>query len=502
MAFENLTGTYTYRSFLDQPSGSPAEILWEEGELFLRVQPDGTIAGQLRFPADPVAPAKAILDVSGRADPGGDISFSGTGRDRTDLAEFRYSYRGRSGPAWDNASPTQRPTLVGTVVRDADHGTALAGATASFIAVKRDFVEPREIKGVALIPEAIEMLASESHRLRHTIWHTLRRAWRSPGMTPDVRGRLAAKGWDLKDPPLLQSGGLDLSNGAGEDFLYMHRRMVRMLNRVYTDASLTPPASWIALPDGMAPQIAYMDETDPGTGHIRHVIDIGSSGVMVPPAVDLFMEQTGNSEFLLFNKTATGFQLNLGMLANRLRSSAFAATQSLGAYGNLIEFTVHNWMHMRWASVAHDPDTGEPATRPTFDISAKWNRPEYDYLGDFHSSHVNPIFWKLHGWVDGCIDAWFAAHEAINPGEVHSQQVRGLDWFAQGKWVRKPDPFDWPGAGNDGHGGNTADELQALRDVMAILEEALGSPTAMVLPDRPDLPGFAAAILNLELTGI
>lgn len=506
MAFEHLTGTYTYRSFLDRPTGSPAEILWAEGELFLRVQPDGAISGELRFPANPVALAKAILNITGQADSGGDLSFSGAGRADTDVAEFRYSYRCRTGHTWENASPTQRPTLVGTVVRDADHGTAAAGATASFIAVKRDFVEPREIEGVALIPEAVAMLADETHRLRHTVWHMLRGQWWDPGMTPDVRAQLAAKGWEIKDPPFRQAGGLDLSNGAGEDFLYMHRRMVRMLNEVYIDAGMTPPAPWLDIPAGLGPQIAYKAELDQQTGGVEFVIDLENSGVMVPPATDEFMEQTGNSQFLLFNKTATGFQLNLSMLATRLRSSAFAATQSLGAYGNLIEFTVHNWMHMRWASTSSDPETGASAVRRAFDISAKWNRPEYDYLGDFHSSHVNPIFWKLHGWVDGCVDVWFAAHEAIHPGEVQAQQVRGIDWFAPGPWVRKTDPFDWPGAGGGGHHGShgaqsgSVDELNTLREVMSILQEALAPPSALAVPRAPEASSFASAILEFQRT--
>lgn len=58
MAFEHLTGTYTYRSFLDRPTGSPTEILWAEGELFLlagkRVRCFGSLDGleDLREPSD------------------------------------------------------------------------------------------------------------------------------------------------------------------------------------------------------------------------------------------------------------------------------------------------------------------------------------------------------------------------------------------------------------------------------------------------------------------
>lgn len=67
MSFGHLTGAYTYRSFLDRPTANPPEILWAEGELFHRVQPDEAIAGQQRFPANLVAQPKAILDLTCQA---------------------------------------------------------------------------------------------------------------------------------------------------------------------------------------------------------------------------------------------------------------------------------------------------------------------------------------------------------------------------------------------------------------------------------------------------
>ena len=57
---------------------------------------------------------------------------------------------------------------------------------------------------------------------------------------------------------------------------------------------------------------------------------------------------------------------------------------------------------------------GEPANRGDFDFDEKWDDPKYDYLGDFHSSHVNPMFWRLHGWVNDRIEDWYNAHEARN----------------------------------------------------------------------------------------
>ena len=208
---------------------------------------------------------------------------------------------------------------------------------------------------------------------------------------------------------------------------------------------------------------------------------------MVPPPTAAFLEQlrdprTGNiNPFLRFNKTARGLANLMRNLATNLRNPRVASQLTLGAYGNLIEFTVHNWMHMRWATISRNPESGLPLVRGDYDIDKKWDGAQHDWLGDFHSSHVNPIFWKLHGWVDGCIGVWEAAHDATHPGQVKPQEVRGLPWFATGPWVLKADPFDWPGAGGShdhggGHGGHAGHEQQTLEQVMAILKEVSERP--------------------------
>jgi len=55
------------------------------------------------------------------------------------------------------------------------------------------------------------------------------------------------------------------------------------------------------------------------------------------------------------------------------------------------------------------PDENDDPTNPDI-ISTKWDAPAYDYLGDTYSSHVNPIFWKLHGWIDNRIEDWKNEH--------------------------------------------------------------------------------------------
>ena len=76
---------------------------------------------------------------------------------------------------------------------------------------------------------------------------------------------------------------------------------------------------------------------------------------------------------------------------------------TLGELGADVEFSVHNWAHMRWSTrpAAFRPDA--PATNPTA-VAPRWDRVGYDWLGDSYSAHVHPVFWKIHGWVDDHLD--------------------------------------------------------------------------------------------------
>ncbi len=503
---EEATGYFTYRSFINDPEGSPNDILFGAGEMFLLPTDDGTVTGTLSFPAAPGTEQKAFMDLEGSVtswEPLG-LHFVGKGREGSAIANFEYEYDCRVAHEWDSADPPQVLSLVGTVRRNKDHGSAKAGVTASFIAVKREFVEPRKVAGATLIPEAVNMLASRVHRLRHTVWHTLRGMW--PSMTDADRTKVGDLGWYLDDPPFRSTGGLDLSNGAGEDFLYMHRRMIKMLHKVYEDAGATPPASWPA-PPVSSPQFSYREETDPADPTRKiYVYDPENSSEMVPPPTKRWLAQHGQSSFLEFNKKPRGLSI-MRLMASRLRSPLVLGQMTLGAYGNYVEFTVHNWMHMRWATLSRNPETGEPGARDSFDLDPKWDHPENDYLGDFHSSHVNPLFWRLHGWVDDCIEAWFAAQETIRPGVVKRKEVRGIDWFEKGDWVVKDDPFDWPGAGgHGGHGGydhhDEEKEVKTLEKVMAILQEvaAREAPEAIALTSEAGtLPTLVKAMMGIDI---
>jgi hypothetical protein len=109
----------------------------------------------------------------------------------------------------------------------------------------------------------------------------------------------------------------------------------------------------------------------------------------------------------------------------------FLRSVSLGKLGVIIEMTIHNAMHMRWAafsgSTRPDPlqPTGDIDPTKGEEIGVEWDDPRYNFLGDTYSSHVNPIFWKLHGWIDERIEGWKIANG-----------VFGND-FWKGKWLGK-----------------------------------------------------------------
>ncbi len=138
-------------------------------------------------------------------------------------------------------------------------------------------------------------------------------------------------------------------------------------------------------------------------------------------------------------------------------------------------------MHIRWSAAPRDPQTHTllQLGRPSYDFSEKWDDPRYDWLGEFYSSHVNPIFWRLHGWIDDRIENWFAAHERIHPGQIKRIEKGGVKWFDQGQWVHVEHPWVWPkslGGSDHGHGHGDHEDpdlrkkrIESMQKVVVIL---------------------------------
>src|SRR6188472_957173 len=474
MITQDLVGYYTYRSFLDNPM--PVDdfnkIRFAEAELFLIVNADGVITGTLSFPAEAAAQEKDFMDITGTfkswSSSSMTLEFSAIGRPNTEIFDYLYDYSCSVAHTWEKGIG-QRLCLAGTVLRAQDHGSgdqvAKAGATASFVAVKRDFTEPKDTSGVAIIPTVLSMLASKSHRLKHAVWHTIRAIWND--LDEVNKSKIRDLGWGLDRPPFTKEGALDLSSGAGEDFLFMHRKMISMVRDGYASQKIPYIESWKTLPQPDAQQFSYAEQDDPSNpGKKIYRFNPLDSGFMIPPA------QANDSDSLKFFKGPNYFFLVMAQLERLYGTQKHLSGLSLGALGNLLEFTIHNQMHMRWSSVQRDPKTGNPASRDDFDFDPKWDDPKYDYLGEFYSSHVNPLFWRLHGWVDGRIEDWFNAHEAAHPGEIQRFEYQGIAWFKPGTWVQVAKPFYWP-EHHQHHNGNDQNEVDTMLKVMEIIKTAI-----------------------------
>lgn len=241
--------------------------------------------------------------------------------------------------------------------------------------------------------EVIEMMASREHRMHHWLWHEVRNNWyRYPR---DIQQKIDELGWRPPRPVLDESGNPNLENDSGEDFLYMHRQMIGDVNAILKrvgDPNYPRVQGWLEAPspdDTSYPVPSAWFDPTAGQAQFANIKRIKS---------DIFYEK----RFRFWQKTFT--------------DPVFLRSVTLGKLGVIIEMTIHNAMHMRWAAstgtVRPDPlqTTGDIDPTKGEVIGVEWDDPRYNFLGDTYSSHVNPIFWKLHGWIDDRIEAWKLAN--------------------------------------------------------------------------------------------
>lgn len=245
------------------------------------------------------------------------------------------------------------------------------------------------------------MMAKREHRMHHWLWHEVRNSWYS--YSDDIKKELERLGWKPPRPSMDEQGQPDLKNDSGEDFLYMHRQMIADVNAILADVG-----------DSNYPRVEGWTVSPPP----------GDPDFPVPPPWFDPLGQGLPFDRLQRVKSDIAYQKRFLYWQKTFRDPAFLRSVSLGELGVLIELTIHNAMHMRWASTptANRPDP-DPAQSGT--ISTKWDDSRYDFLGDTYSSHVHPIFWKLHGWVDDRVEDWKVANLVFGNN------------FWKGTWVGK-----------------------------------------------------------------
>jgi hypothetical protein len=133
-------GTWTYRSFLNDPTltnGDPqklAALLFAEGTWTVKDAPPAVFEGELSFGAG------FIMDLKGTITPANACQLAhahivGSGREGTLSAGYFYDYDGSLTEHWPNGV-NQVAAITGSVIRVKPHSGEAAGLVASFVAVK------------------------------------------------------------------------------------------------------------------------------------------------------------------------------------------------------------------------------------------------------------------------------------------------------------------------------------------------------------------------------
>lgn len=142
------------------------------------------------------------------------------------------------------------------------------------------------------------------------------------------------------------------------------------------------------------------------------------------PEAYVIPDEPGSTEYATFRKTEVYYSETIVPAEQKLKNATRLRKMTLGQLGTQIEFTIHSWLHMRFSgasSYGYRPEAVE--TIPNIDV--KWDNASYNWLVDTYSSHVNPVFWKIHGWIDDRVEDWRIAND-----------IDEIEWI--GNWTGGP----------------------------------------------------------------
>lgn len=133
-------GTWTYRSFLNNPAlvgNDPAKLealLFAEGVLTVEATVNTIFKAELSFGPGSVMELTGVVTP---AQPGRPphAHIIGVGKPGSPLADYFYDYEGSLTEHWPNGV-NQVPAITGSVIRVKPHNGEPAGLVASFLAVK------------------------------------------------------------------------------------------------------------------------------------------------------------------------------------------------------------------------------------------------------------------------------------------------------------------------------------------------------------------------------
>jgi hypothetical protein len=255
------------------------------------------------------------------------------------------------------------------------------------------------------------------HRRFHLyLWDRLRNGWLRLREEERQAVRDINPAWEPPRPARDETFLPIKENDSGEDFLFMHRRTIALANAILAEVG---------------------DPSYPRVEGWKRVPPPGDADYPVPDFPDSGLEEVRSVEH---------FERYIAPWERQYTDFDYLRSVTLGRLGSDIEFTICADVHMRWA--APSKVGYRPNTILTRGISERWDAPAYNYLGDTYSSHVHPIFWKLHGWVDDRVEDWKRANGVSGEPE----------W--KGTWLGAPRRRDRPG-------GDFDDEVQRIDRIIS-----------------------------------
>ncbi|MCY8028860.1 Tat pathway signal protein [Bacillus inaquosorum] len=220
----------------------------------------------------------------------------------------------------------------------------------------------------------------------------------------------------------------------------MHRSMIMVVNKILADEG----------------NINY-----PSVKGWRYLPKPSDQDYPVPPEYELPHDPVFE-ERIKETKSNERFWLYFAGLEKKFTDPDYLRSVTFGQFGSDIEFTIHNAMHLRWSEESPkevgyrpEPKLGEP-------IDEIWDKPDYNWLCDEYSAHVNPVFWKLHGWVDDRINDWMRINQAEN-----------YEW--KGTWIGDPSILHNHGVGDHPQDNILIAELEYLAGFLGSTGRRLSS---------------------------
>jgi hypothetical protein len=257
------------------------------------------------------------------------------------------------------------------------------------------------------------IIGKRSARTEHALWHASRSKDGLDSSFTTAVSKAYGPYWVNPDKLCPAPGSHDKKyNPAGEDFLFMHRAMIGKIRRGMLEGGL------LAKP---LPCISGWDQIpDPAIWPI-------------PDNTNKDAKSEGTYKQLKFWEKY--------FISNEPAMKAWRQSVTLSQLGFAMEFTIHNNLHMRYATERpavdfQSPDGNDGANIPLdgiFPVNWNFDKPTYNWLADPYGAALNPYFWKIHGFVDNAIDKWLADNGKNKIAVDCGNDSNCYQW--QGQWM-------------------------------------------------------------------